>query len=202
MLYRVYINGVKRSAAQVLLGTLTAFLLPLAGAQPGPPDGRPRGPPGDRGPDFAIFEVGPVLRAAQAQLASLRTVAVFEHVHGKRGEKREVRVLLGNADEAYGAFHLNPESLEPVPVGLEGLTPRLGAGADPRDFFRAAESLLPRLSVSSVVVPEKGGYKLLLVYDGRVVGELRLDERYVPDPEEGWLEEFEESSWHYPDAPP
>jgi hypothetical protein len=138
------------------------------------------------------------LQAGEALLTRLEVLAVFEHVHGRRGEKREVRVLLGDASGVYGRFNLDPVSLEPVPIGLEGVAPLLPAVAEPEALFRAAEGVLQALSLSAVVVPEREGFKLLLVYAGRIVGELRLAPDYAPAANAKWLEEYWRSSWRFP----
>ncbi len=141
----------------------------------------------------AVFAPGPALEAGQALLAALEPVAVFEHVHGRRDEKREVRVLLGGGGAVYGRFNLDPSTLEPVPIGLEGVTLPLAAGASPEAFYASAQEIVAELSLSAVVVPEREGYKLLLVYAGRIVGELKLNLDYTPRGEKKWLEELERS---------
>ncbi|WMT56270.1 hypothetical protein [Truepera radiovictrix] len=178
------------------LVALLLFTLVWATAQPGPPDGRG---PSRRAPSAAAFDPATALQAGEALLTRLEVLAVFEHVHGRRDEKRELRVLLGDAAGAYGRFNLDPLSLEPVPIGLEGVAPPRPAAAEPEVLFRAAERALQALSLSAVVVPERDGVKLLLVYAGRIVGELRLNHGYAPAAHAKWLEEYGRSRWRFPD---
>lgn len=180
---------------------LLLFLTPFGAAQPGPPH-KPPGPPEGRGPDQHLpeggFDPARVLEVGQALLEGLVPLAIFEHVHGKRDEKREVWVLLGDEAGVYGRFTLDPTTLEPVPIGLEGVTPPLPVASDPHAFFQAAEAAAQELSLSAVVVPEREGYKLLLVYAGRIVGELNLNHDYTPIGDKGWLEAFGRSRWRFP----
>ncbi len=167
-------------------------------AQPGPlPAGPPIGPPGLR--DVAPpTETQGALAAAQELYPSLGAVAIFEHVHGRRGEKHEIKVLLGDDSHFYGRFNLDPSTRLPVPLGLEGFAAVPSRTTNLGTLFQAARRLVPELSLSNLVVKEKDGYKLLLVYEGQLVGELKLSPSYAPRTDDKWLEEFAKSAWRYP----
>lgn len=127
-------------------------------------------------------------------------MAIYLHRHGPQGERRELKVLLGDGERVYARFQLDPVALEPVPIGLETFVSALPQSASPEALLRALEPLVPEaLALSSVVVPERAGYKLLLVFEGRIVGELRLDGALEPVPAAKWLEEWRESPWRFPE---
>ncbi len=185
----------KGAGARSRVGALLAWLcLTSALAQPGVPPG----PPAARAQPF---DPAPILALAQGYLAELKPMAIYERVHGPRRDKREVVALLGDGERVYARFNLDPQALEPIAIGLEGLAPPLPEGARPQAMLRALEPLTPEaLAFSSVVVPEPKGYKLLLVFEGRIVGELRLNGDLEPRAEEKWLEEYERSAWRYPET--
>lgn len=183
-----------------LLSGFCLVLLSIGAAQPGPPPHA--GPPAHRGGaafDPATFNPAAVVAAGTRYLGALEPMFIFEHVHGRRGEKREVKVLLGDGARVYAKLTLDPLTLEPVPLGLEGVAPPLPGGARPEAMLQALTGRVPEaLSLSAVVVPERRGYKLFLVYEGRMVGELRLTQTLEPYAEPKWLDEYAESRWRYP----
>lgn len=144
------------------------------------------------------FDSRTVLEAGTALLEMLQPVAVFEHVHGKEGEKRELKGLLGDEGGPYARLVLHPETLEPIPLGLEEFAPPVAAALAPNDVMAVLPDLIQTFSLSSLVVPEKDGFKLFLVYDGYMVGELKLTKELQPRYEEKWLKEYERSRWRYP----
>lgn len=173
-------------------------------AQPGPltagppPPGLPPSPPGLRDVASAA-QTQAALAAAQALYPSVGAVAIFEHVLGREGEKQEIKVLLGDTTAIYGRFNLDPKTKLPVPLGLEGFASAPTQRDDLEALFQVATHLIPDLSLSNLVVKERDGYKLLLIYEGQLVGELKLNEAYAPRTDEKWLEEFGESAWRYPE---
>ena len=109
-----------------------------------------------------------------------------------KGKRGEVRALLGSGDASFARLTLDPRTFEPVPLGLAGFLP--SAKAPPQAASKVLAAIVPaELSLSSVVVPEPQGYKLLLVYQGWAVGELKLGLDLLPAPQKKWLEEAERS---------
>jgi hypothetical protein len=166
-----------------LLGAL--LLAPWAAAQGGPPWARG-------------FDLPAVLAAGEAALATLEVMGVYLHVHGPRGANRTTRVLLGDGGRVYARLTLDPSTLEPVPIGLEGFSPPPPATLEPQQALASLLPLPAALALSSVVVPEGRGYKLLLVYRGRIVGELWLTHDLGPDHQQRWVAEFARSAWRAP----
>ncbi|HEX7022203.1 MAG TPA: hypothetical protein VF171_05050 [Trueperaceae bacterium] len=125
-------------------------------------------------------------------------MAVYEDT-GMRGGGREVSVLLGDGERVFARFHLNPVTLEPVPLGLEGMVPDPRRDLSARHVFReVAGAVDGRLALSAKIVAEDDGYKLLMVYEGRVVGEMHLDRALRPEAKIEWLRDFQKSDWKYP----
>lgn len=166
---------------------LLLFAFSFASAQPSPPPAPPH--PADE--VTRAFDLEAVLAAAQSYLKDLNITTVYVFTGpGPKDKRGELRVLLGVAEDSFAKLTLDPDTLEPVPLGLEGFLPAAMTAPPLATVTAALAEIVPgELSLSSVVVPEPRGYKLLLVYQGRAVGELKLDLDLKPDLQEKWLEE-------------
>lgn len=149
-----------------------------------------------------VFEPQQVLDTAQHYLRDLRLVALYQPIEeSQRGRARyAVQVLLGLDGQATARLALHPRGLKPLPLGLEDQLPPLPPRLRPQRVAEMVETdVLGHLLLANMVLTEAGGYKLLLVHSGRMVGELLLDHELDPRPGEAWVETFTQSAWRYPE---
>lgn len=139
-----------------------------------------------------------VIQAGQAQLGQLEVLAVYEHIHGRRNEKYELRVLLGANQQPFARITLDPQTLAPLPIGLEDFVRPPAAPLNRERVWQAAWEHLEALAISALVTPRPRHFELLLVYDGHIVGELHLNQDLTPRVQDRWLREYERSGWRVP----
>lgn len=160
-------------------------------AQPGPPEGVPPGPPAwvPGPPSWAAPPARErALEVGERLLQELSVTTLIERGREGHPGERELVALLGIGDQVFGYVKLHPIRLEPAPLGVDlgAVAPRRGLQVD--HVLPRLNALLPSFALSQAVVADTGGYRVLLVYQGRVVGVLFLTEAFELAPQPAWLD--------------
>lgn len=149
---------------------------------------------------FALAQspLEPILSTAQGYLEQLEVLAVYEHRHGRRDEKYELRVMLGIGQAPFAYFILDPARLTPLPVGLEDFVRPPAAPLERERVWQAAWHYLDQLALSTLVVPRPRHFDIFLVHEGRMVGKMYLNADLTPRLRDSWLRDYARSPWRVP----
>jgi hypothetical protein len=175
-------------AGLLVAGLLVAGLLGTGLAQPG----------------LALSpeEAAEVLSAATTLLETLEPVALYQLAPRRGGgppRPRPVELRLGQGGRAFARLALHPRGLQPLPLGFETRVPPLPPRLSPEGVLaHVRDRVLGELSLANLVLDEGEGYRLLLVYRGRSVGEMQLSRALEPRDMSDWQDEHARSPWRYP----